>query len=309
MQQLSSFSTFSLALVFFGFILMGCQATETTVSSQQSSARSSAASVDEGLFTVYQTDGQILYEIPDSILGRDMAIMSRIAKTAEGLGWGGDRLAGQQVVQWERRGEKVLLRGVTYSNTAGENQPIYRAVQNSNFPTIIDSFDIIEDRDGHVLIDVSDLYLSDTRIFGLQNRQRQQYSVRGLDRDRSYMEFVKSFPENIEVRTVLTYNADNPPSQDRTGSISMEVNHSMVLLPKEPMRPRLYDERVAMISIAQTDYGDEAQFSKTKRYVTRFRLEPSDEEAYLRGELVEPKEPISILFRSGNAGEMAFLYY
>jgi len=292
MQKPTSFSTFSLVLLIFGLFLMSCQTTETTVSSQQSSARSSAANADDGLFTVDQSDGQILYEIPDSILGRDMAIMSRIAKTAEGLGWGGDRLAGQQVVQWEKRGEKVLLRGVTYSNTAGENQPIYRAVQNSNFPTIIESFDIIEDRNGHVLIDVSDLYLSDSRIFGLQNRQRQQYSVRGLDRDRSYMEFVKSFPENIEVRTVLTYNADNPPSQDRTGSISIEVNHSMILLPEEPMRPRLYDERVAMITISQTDYGDEAQFSKTKRYVTRFRLEPSDEEAYLRGELVEPKEPI-----------------
>ena len=106
-----------------------------------------------------------MYEIPDSILGRNMPIMSRIIKTAEGLGWGGDRLAGQQVVQWERCGEKVPLRGVSYSNTVRENKPIYRAVQNSNFPTIIESFDIIEGRDGHVLIDVSDLYLSDSRIF------------------------------------------------------------------------------------------------------------------------------------------------
>src|SRR6056297_27405 len=292
MQRLTSFSTFSFVLVFFSFILMGCQATETTLSSQQSPDRSSTASVDDGLFTVHQTDGQILYEIPDTLLGRDMAILSRIAKTAEGLGWGGDRLAGQQVVQWERRADKVLLRGVTYTNTAGENQPIYRAVQNSNFPTIIESFEIVEDGDGHVLIDVSNLYLNDSRTFGLQNRQRQQYSVRSLDRDRSFMEFVKSFPENIEVRTVFTYNADNPPSQQRTNAISIEVNHSMILLPEEPMRPRLYDERVAMISVSQTDYGDDAQFSKTKRYVTRFRLEPVDEEAYLRGELVEPKDPI-----------------
>src|SRR5690625_5485281 len=66
----------------------------------------------------------------------------------------------------------------------------------------------------------------------------------------------------------------------------------MLLLPEEPMRPRLFDQRVAMISISQTDYGDEAQFSKNNRFVTRFRLEPSDEEAYLRGELEEPKKPI-----------------
>ena len=51
-----------------------------------------------GLFTVYQSGNKIFYEIPYETLGRDMAIMSRIAKTAEELGWGGDRLAGQQVV-------------------------------------------------------------------------------------------------------------------------------------------------------------------------------------------------------------------
>jgi hypothetical protein len=78
------------------------------------------------------------------MLGRDMAILSRIARTAEGLGWGGDRLAPQQVVQWERRGDKILLRGVTYSNTADENLPVYEAVQNSNFPTIIEAFEIVE---------------------------------------------------------------------------------------------------------------------------------------------------------------------
>ncbi|MDZ7756641.1 zinc-dependent metalloprotease [Rhodohalobacter sp.] len=284
---------YSLLILFTG---ISCQTTGQTTSPENSGVSSQAipanAESDEGLFTVHQSGDKIYYEIPEEILGRDMAIMSRIAKTAEGLGWGGDRLAGQQVVQWERKGEKILLRGVTYSNTADENQPIYQAVQNSNFPPIIESFDILETRNGSVIIDVSDLYLKDSRIFGLQNRHRQQYTIRGLDRDRSFMEFVKSFPENIEVRTVLTYNADNPPSQHRTGSISIEVNHSMILLPEEPMRPRLYDERVAMISISQTDYSDEAQFSKTKRFVTRFRLEPVDEEAYLRGELVEPKDPI-----------------
>jgi len=250
------------------------------------------AEKSEGLFNVYRSGDDIYYEIPDSLLGRDMAILSRIARTAEGLGWGGDRLAQQQVVQWEQRGDKILLRGVTYSNTADEDLPVYQAVENSNFPTVIKSFDVVERRDGSTVINVSDLYLEDSRIFGLQNRHRQQYTVRGLDRDRSFMEFVKSFPENVEVRTVLTYNADDPPSQQRTGSISLEVNHSMILLPKEPMRPRLFDERVAMISISQTDYGSDAQYSKEKQYVTRFRLEPSDLDAYERGELVEPKNPI-----------------
>ncbi|MCH8550256.1 MAG: DUF5117 domain-containing protein, partial [Balneolaceae bacterium] len=293
MRDIRYLSTILISLLLLLFT--ACQTTETTSgesSPRSTSAIPSAAEKSEGLFNVYQTSDQILYEIPEEMLGRDMAIMSRIARTAEGLGWGGDRLAPQQVVQWERRGDKILLRGVSYSNTADENLPVYEAVQNSNFPTIIDSFEITETRDGSYVIDVTDLYLKDSRLFGLQNRHRQQYTVRSLDRNRSFMEFVKAFPENIEVRTVLTYNADNPPSQQRTGTISLEVNHSMILLPEEPMRPRLFDERVAMISVSQTDYGSEAQYSRTKRYVTRFRLEPVDEEAYLRGELVEPKNPI-----------------
>ena len=297
--NMSAYSTFKSMLLLASILVassIACQATETVSADQRAGSQSQSipanSQLDEGLFNVYQSGDKIFYEIPLEMLGRDMAILSRIAKTAEGLGWGGDRLAPQQIVQWEKRGDKILLRGVSYSNTADENLPIYRAVQNSNFPAIIEAFDIKEERAGSYVIDVSDLYLKDSRIFGLQNRHRQQYTVRSLDRSRSFMEFVKSFPENIEVRTVLTYAADNPPSQQRTGSISIEVNHSMILLPEEPMRPRLFDERVAMISISQTDYGDEAQFSNTKRYVTRFRLEPADEEAYLRGELVEPKNPI-----------------
>lgn len=246
----------------------------------------------EGLFTLHLTPDKMFYEIPDSLFGRDMIILSRIAKTAQGLGWGGDRLAPQQVVRWERRGNKILLRGVSYDNSADNELPIFTAIENSNFPPIIEAFDIKGEELGSVLIDVSDLYLKDLRVFSLQTRHRQQYNVRSIDRNRTFMEFAKNFPENIEVRVVLTYNADNPPSQARTGSLSLEVNHSMILLPKEPMRPRLFDERVAMISISQTDYGDEAQFSKTKRYVTRFRLEPSDLDAFNRGELVEPVKPI-----------------
>ena len=279
-------------LVMMSVSIFACQTTEQAADRTPQSAVPANAEVDEGLFTIHQSGESLFYEIPDSLFGRDMVILSRIAKTAQGLGWGGDRLAPQQVVQWEYKNGRVMLRGVSYDNTADENLPIYQAVQNSNFPPIIQAFDVVERRANSVVIEVSDLYLTDHRTFGLQNRHRQQYGVRNLDTNRSFLEFAKSFPENIEIRTVLTYNADNPPSQQRTGSISLEVNHSMILLPEEPMRPRLFDERVAMISIQQTDYGSDAQYSKTNRYVTRFRLEPSDMDAFMRGELVEPKKPI-----------------
>jgi hypothetical protein len=279
-------------LLFTITILAACSTPKATGSQQNVNQPASNLTVSDGLFTIHHSEGKLYYEIPDSLLGRDMIILSRIAKTAQGLGWGGDRLAPQQVVRWEKKNDRILLRGVSYDNSSSEDKPIYQAVENSNFPTIIEAFDIQKSEDGHSLIDVTDLYLGDSKAFGLQNRHRQQYRVSRLDGDRSYLEFAKTFPTNIEVRTVLTYEAAEPPSQQRTGAISIEVNHSMILLPEEPMRPRLYDERVAMINVSQTDYGDDAQFSKMKEYVTRFRLEPKDPEAYKRGELVEPVKPI-----------------
>lgn len=289
------FPLLSLYLVFSIGIFSACttsQSVNDSAAANSSSDLTSGLSQSEGLFSIHYSDGQLFYEIPDSLLGRDMIIMSRIAKTAQGLGWGGDQLAPQQVVRWEKKNDRILLRGVSYDNSSSEDKPIYQAVENSNFPTIIAAFDILETKDERSLINVTDLFLGDTKTFGLQNRHRAAYKVSRLDRNRSFFEFSKSFPTNIEIRTVLTYEAAEPPSQERTGAISLEVNHSMILLPEEPMRPRLYDERVAMINVSQTDYGDDAQFSKMKRYVTRFRLEPKDPEAYKRGELVEPVKPI-----------------
>jgi hypothetical protein len=252
-----------------------------------------SAEVDEGLFTVYKQDDSYLYEIPDSLLGREMLMVSRIAKTAEGIGYGGERL-GNQVLRWDRKDDNVLLRRVSYNNTASDTLPIYEAVRNSNFEPIIMSFDIEalnEDSTG-VIIEIDNLFLTDVPAFGLQSSRRNQYQVRRLDASRTFIEHIRSYPQNVEARHLITYDASNPPSNSATNAISLEINHSMVLLPKEPMQPRRYDERVGYFSVSQIDYGKDVQWAEQIQNATRWRLEPKDKEAYLRGELVEPKEPI-----------------
>ncbi len=251
------------------------------------------AEKDEGLFTVYKQDDKYFYEIPDSLLGKEMLMVSRIARTAEGIGYGGERL-GNQVLRWERRDDNVLLRRISYNNTANDTLPIYEAIRNSNFEPIIMSFDIEalnEDSTG-VVIEINDLLLTDVPAFGLQGNRRNQYRVRRLDGSRTFIEHIRSFPENVEARHLLTYDASNPPSNSATNAISLEINHSMILLPEEPMQARSLDERVGFFSVSQIDYGLDAQRAKQVQNVTRWRLEPKDKEAYLRGELVEPKEPI-----------------
>lgn len=250
---------------------------------------------DAGLFTVhFMDDGeQLLFEIPDSLMNREMLLVSRVARTADEIGYGGEE-ANTQTVRWQRKGMAVLLRSVSYENVAADSLPIAEAVRNSNFEPVIASFDIeaLNEDSSAVVIDVTKLYTTDVPSLGLPKGPREEYEVRRLDEDRSFLNRAASYPENVEVRAVLTYEAAKPPSQSSTGTISLEMNHSMVLLPEVPMQPRLFDQRVGYFALDQIDYGREAQRAEERKYILRWRLEPSDPEAYARGELVEPVEPI-----------------
>ncbi len=251
------------------------------------------AETDEGLFDVHKMDKDYLYEIPDSLLGREMLLVSRVAETQNEIGYGGEKL-NTQVVRWQKKNDNVLLRHVSYENVASDSLPVYEAVQNSNFEPIIASFPVKslgEDSSG-VVIDVTKLYATDIQSLGLRSSQREQYRVRRLDTERSFIEHINSYPQNIEARNWMTYEASEPPSSSSTGTISLEINHSMILLPEEEMETRSYDNRVGYFSVEQTDYGTEYHKAKQKQYITRYKLIPKDKEAYLDGELVEPENPI-----------------
>ena len=259
----------------------------------------SDAETQEGLFDVHQVDDRILFEVPDSILGRDMAVLSRIAKAQTDLAQGGARMAPNMVVRWERRDDLLVVRAVSHHDTAEDGSAVNRAVENSNFAPIIASLPV-EAEGGEPgaeggatsVVDVTDLYLGDHPSFSLPQGQRADLGVRSHDGERTWLEWAKSFPINVELRVVRSYSAGEPPSNQRGGSVSFEVNHSMILLPEEPMMPRLADERVTYITITQTDYSRDYQGVRPYEYLRRYRLEPSDPEAFERGELVEPVEPI-----------------
>lgn len=251
------------------------------------------ARTDRGLFDVHQLGSRYYYEIPDSLLGREMLWVTRIARTAAGVGYGGEEL-NRQVVRWERFGDKVLLRTVSYQNVAADSLPIYRAVRNSNFEPIIRAFDVqaIGRDSASVVIEVTELFTRDVPVLGLDRARRERFRVTRLDESRTLLVYIHSYPLNIEARNLLTYEAQEPPSQASTRTITLETHHSMILLPREPMMPRLYDERVGFFRIEQVDYGRDEQRAATRRYIVRWRLEPKDPVAFARGELVEPKKPI-----------------
>lgn len=256
------------------------------------------AETDQGLFAIHQVDDKHFYEIPDSLFNREMLMVSRIAKTATGAGFGGGKI-NTQVLRWEKKPKKVLLRVVSYGNYAADSLPISEAVVNSNFEPVLYAFDIkaFNKKDSlnpATVIEVNDLFTKDVNAIGMPEFYRKRYKVSRLDGDRSYIESIKSYPLNIEARHVKTYVAKEPPSNQSLGSISIEINNSMVLLPKEPMKRRYFDERVGWFARGQVDYGLDAQKSKTVTYLDRWRLEVKDEdlEKFKAGELVEPKKPI-----------------
>ena len=127
-------------------------------------------------------------------------------------------------------------------------------------------------------------------MFGFPQSSRKGYKISSLDSKLSFIESIRSFPLNIEVKHIKTYKSSN----SRNGQISMVLNNSMVLLPKEPMKRRYFDQRVGWFTSAQTDYGIDNQEAETVRYLDRWRLEVKDKdvEKFKNGELVEPKKPI-----------------
>ncbi|MEL6945045.1 MAG: DUF5117 domain-containing protein, partial [Bacteroidota bacterium] len=252
---------------------------------------------DEGLFTVHKIGGKYYFELSKEVLEKEILVVSRISGHVKNLNFGGAGMKSrpQQVIRWQKMDDKILLRSVSYNSVADFNQPIYKSLRNNNFEPIIMAFDIKtpnKDTSAYV-INVDKLFTTDVKMIGaLYDFNRKSFGIRNLDKSRSLIVHAKAYPKNVEVRHVLTYNGDKLPDNQLTGTLSIEMNQSFIELPEEPMQPRLYDARVGYFSIQQTDYGLDEQKAAKRRYITRWRLEPKDEAAFARGELVEPKKPI-----------------
>ena len=250
---------------------------------------------DDGLFKVHKIEADYYYEIPDSLFEKEMLMVSRISKTASGIGFGGGK-QNTQVLRWQKRDKQVLLRVVSHKVFAADTLAVHEAVVNSNFEPVLYTFPIkAYSKDSTAtVIDVTDLFKTDVKALGLPSYRRKQYKISRLESNKSFIESVKSYPKNIEARHVKTYAASAPPSNSSTGTISVEINNSMILLPNNPMKRRYFDQRVGWFSRGQVDYGLEDQRSRELVYLDRWRLEIKDKdlEKFKAGELVEPKKPI-----------------
>ena len=255
------------------------------------------ARTERGGLSVHRVDDRWFLEVADSLLGRDFLLVSRIAGVP--AGFGGFTSSGtsieERVVRWQKVGDRMLLKSISFAAVADDSLPIAVSVASNNYAPIIASFPIqAYTRDSAAaVLDVTDFFGGDTpAISGLSAAQRRQYQVRRYDASRSFVSSVRAFPTNVEVRHVQTFDAGAAPSDESANTISLEMRQSLVLLPREPMRPRYADDRIGFFAIERVNYGLDQQKAATQSFIRRWRLEPKDPAAYARGELVEPVKPI-----------------
>lgn len=260
------------------------------------------AITQKGLFTVHKIDDKFFFEIADSILGRDILIVSSLSKAGADMRnggnpkvYGGDQLH-SNIVRFEKGpNNKIFMRDISYGEYAKDStMPMYRAVMNSNIQPIALSFDI---RTTHVdstsgatssVIEMTDVINSDNDIFFARFGAYQP--------DKSYPVEVKTYPVNTEISVVKTYATPPNPGRANGGLVTVELKASMVLLPKVPMQPRYADQRVGYYTSEYVDFNTDPQGVKRTSMIARWRLEPREQdlEKYKNGKLVEPKDPIVI---------------
>jgi len=273
-----------------------------------------------GLFIVHRVDDKIYFEIPDSIFDRDLLITSRLAKAGADMrssnsmnGYAGDML-NQSVIRFEKGpNNKIFIRDLSFSERSKDStREMYRAVMNSNIQPIAMAFDVRAVRKDsltgvqHTVIDLTDVVNGDNDLF-FWGGDKGKMGLSGYQADKSYLLYIRSFPINTEIRTVKTYtktpintaslfNGVLSTNTSATKLVTVELNTSIVVLPKIPMQPRYADDRVGYFSTSYTDFDADPQGVKRIFFAERWRLQPRKEdlEKYKRGELVEPENPIVI---------------
>jgi hypothetical protein len=263
-----------------------------------------------GLFTVHKVDEKYYFEIPDSLLNREMLASTRLVKVPAGSPKYGGEVVNAKTISFEKgNANNIFLKVVTLFAVADSSNAIAKAVRNANVDPIAMVFDIkARGKDNKSsIIDVTDFYKNDNGITGFDGDTKKTMHLGGVSADRSYIESIHAYPINIESKTIKTYSVsfgggpktgDAPAVEDGAASagvgVTLELSHSIMLMPAKPMQARYFDPRVGYFADNYKIFSDDQQKVEDQTFIVRYRLEPKPEdiEKYKRGELVEPKQPI-----------------
>jgi hypothetical protein len=241
-----------------------------------------------------------------------MLVVNRISQAPAGLrsggsffGYAGDQI-GQNVVRLEKGPKnRIFIRTISYAEYAKDStSPMFTTVSKSNVQPIVQSFDIKAFGKDSIssVIDITDFISGDNDVLHFSSSLKSSLRIAALQADKSYVVAVKAYPINVEIKAIKTYGRGPAlPSgpgggmmAGGGGNMTMELNSSIVILPKTPMQARYFDPRVGFFAVGYTDFDANPQGVKNISLVKRWRLEPkpADLEKYKKGELVEPAKPI-----------------
>ncbi|MFV0593947.1 MAG: zinc-dependent metalloprotease [Draconibacterium sp.] len=257
----------------------------------------------EGLLKLHKIDGKVYCEFPDEFLGKDFAIASTVIKTSEN----GHSIVGEKPhpikhVRFEMLDSVIFMTDAEYYLDFKNGDQIAEAYKQTSYEPLAERFDVkvkTPDQKAYV-IDLTNFFLADNKDmnpFGSQSFLTSGGFVSRIvkfAKTRSLISGIKGFKDNVVIESSLSYDV----SLTFMGvAIAIDkpytalMSRSLFLLPEKKMDERIADPRIGFFTTRKMLYQDEKGTSKY--YLAhRWRLEPKDEEAYLRGELVEPKEPI-----------------
>ena len=249
-----------------------------------------------GLFTVRHIEDKYYFEVPDSMLGRMILCVNRFTAVPQNFGKFAGEEANDITFYIEKKDTtQLLIRQYVLTQIAKEGDNIRRTLQQSTVDPIVMDLKIIghnEANDAN-LVEVTPLFKGNSKLTDLANNLKTSLKIGNIQNNTTFIDTIKVYPTNIEVVTTRTYGAQNGQSAaSQTGNITLGMNTSMVLLPKEPMRGRLWDERVGYFVNGITLFSDDQHKTQRESYIARYRLVPKDKKKYLRGELTEPEKQI-----------------
>jgi hypothetical protein len=253
-------------------------------------------SMNTGLFTVRHIEDDWYVEVPDSLLGRMMLAVTRFTSTPQNF----KLLSGEEVnrsaIYLEQYGTKtIFLREYVQSQYAKPNDRIAISLRQSTADPIVAKFEVIgrNPDNGDQLINVTKFLLSENKVTNFSNSDRTTIEVGAVQTDRTFIDSIKTYPINLEIQCIRTYamTTSKVPTA-KAGSATVGLNTSVVLLPKEPMQPRYFDDRVGYFNNRITAFDDDQQTTTHEAIISRYRLEPKDPKSYKTDKLVEPKKPI-----------------
>ena len=268
------------------------QVQDTTAKESKYEKLVKGAKTYPGMFTLHITsDNKLLVEVPDSLMNRTFLLSSRVAATTDPkLFVAGEMTTTPFMIRFSKNKQSLFMHLVQHQNIIDEDDPIAASFDKNFGDPIIKAFKISATNGKNVVVDMSDFFKGNEKIISpiptFPANTKNKPKTGTYTSANSYILEAKSFPQNSEIRSVLSFTGDN--------NCTVTMHRSLVLLPEQPMRPRIYDRREGFFSSSKRIYTSDKDHIDRTQYIHRWRIEPKeeDQEAYFRGELVEPAKPI-----------------